>query len=146
MRRQQIEDTAHTTADPATVYALLRDGSTWPIWSTIDSFELEREGEGEPEGVGAVRILRRGRYTGRDTVLGFTPDRSFRYGHKGLPVRDYRGEIELTPAEGGTSIRWRVSYAPLIPGTGAWLRKGLTRFIGELVTGLATYSAQKAAL
>jgi polyketide cyclase/dehydrase/lipid transport protein len=145
MRRYQIEAPEQTTADPATVYALLRDGSTWPVWSTIDSFELERAGDGEPEGVGAVRIFRKGRYTGRDTVVGFTPDRSFRYAHKGLPVRDYRGEIELTAIDdGGTSIRWRVSYSSLIPGTGWLLRKGLTGFVGELVGGLASYSSRKA--
>ena len=50
MRRYEIEAVAHTTADAATVYALLRAGATWPTWSTIDSFELEREGAGEPEG------------------------------------------------------------------------------------------------
>lgn len=144
MRRYQIEATAQSTADPATVYALLRTGSTWPNWSSIDSFELEREGAGEPEGVGAVRILRRGRVTGRDTIVAFTQDKSFSYAHKGLPVRDYRGHIELTPTEGGTAIRWQVSYSSLIPGTGALLRKGLTRFIGEMVTGLASYASAKA--
>jgi hypothetical protein len=145
MRRYQIEATAQSTADPATVYALLRTGSTWPNWSSIDSFELEREGDGEPEGVGAVRILRRGRVTGRDTILAFTQDRSFSYGHQGLPgVKDYRGDIELTPADGGTSIRWRVSYSSSFPGSGALLRKGLTRFIGELVAGLASYAGSKA--
>ncbi len=146
MRRHRIEQTAHTAADPATVYALLRDGSTWPTWGPIESFELEREGEGEPEGIGAMRILRKGRVTGRDTVVAFTRDRSFSYAHKGLPVRDYRGDIELTPADGGTSIRWRVGYSALIPGTGWLLRIGLTRLIRDFVTGLATYSAAKAAL
>lgn len=145
MRRYQIEVTEETTADPATVYALLREGKTWPEWGPLDSFELEREGEGEPEGIGAVRILRRGRVTGRDTIVAFSPNRGFSYTHKGLPVRDYRGDIELTPTDGGgTSIRWRVSYRSLIPGTGGLLAKGLTGFIHELTAGLATYAAKKA--
>ena len=142
MRRYEIEATEQTPADPATVYALLRDGSTWPVWSTIDSFELEREGEGEPEGVGAVRIFRSGRIVGRDEILGFTQDRSFRYAHrKGLPVRDYRGEVDLTPDGAGTSIRWRVSYSPKVPGTGWLLRKALTRFLAGVTRGLATHAA-----
>src|SRR5207248_1312144 len=41
MHRHHIEQTAHTTADPASVYALLRDGATWPAWGPIESFELE---------------------------------------------------------------------------------------------------------
>jgi hypothetical protein len=146
MRRYQLEATAHTTADPATVYALLRAGATWPAWGPIESFELEREGEGEPEGIGAVRILRKGRVTGRDTIVAFTPDRSFSYTHKGLPVRDYRGDIELTPADGGTTIHWRVGYYAQIPGTGWLLRRALTRLISDFATGLAKYGATKAAL
>src|SRR6185436_10537208 len=79
MARQRIEHRATTTADPATVYALLREGATWPEWAPIDSFELEREGAGEPEGVGAVRVLRSGRVTGRDTVAELVENRRFAY-------------------------------------------------------------------
>jgi hypothetical protein len=145
MRRYQLDVTERTSADPAAVYALLRDGSTWPRWSTIDSFELEREGDGEPEGVGAVRIFRSGRITGRDEILGFTPDRSFRYAHlNGLPVRDYQGEVDLRPADGGgTTIHWRVSFSPKVPGTGWVLHKGLTRFLTRTVRGLASHAAQR---
>jgi len=145
MRRYQVDVTERTSADPATVYALLRDGSTWREWSSIDSFELEREGDGEREGVGAVRIFRSGRLTGRDLVTGFTPDRAFSYNHlNGLPVRDYRGEVDLRPADGGgTTIHWRVSFSPKVPGTGWLLHKGLTRFVGRTVHGLAVYAATK---
>lgn len=145
MGRYTIEVTERTTADPATVYTLLRDGSTWPTWGSIDSFELEREGAGEPEGVGAVRIFRRGRVVGRDEVLGFTPDSAFSYAHlKGLPVRGYRGDVALRKQDGGTEIHWRVSYDPLIPGSGWFLQRALTRFIGRTVKGLATYASAKA--
>ncbi len=145
MRRYQVEKTEQTSADPATVYALLRDGSTWPEWSTIDSFELEKEGDGEPEGIGAVRIFRNGRITGRDEVLSFTPDRAFSYAHlKGLPVRGYRGDVDLSPADGGgTAIHWRVSFSPMVPGTGWALHKALDRFVGQTVRGLARYAAAK---
>jgi polyketide cyclase/dehydrase/lipid transport protein len=146
MGRYQIEATEQTTADPATVYALLRDGSTWPQWSTtIDSFVLEKEGEGEPEGVGAVRIFRGGGITGRDEILAFTPDTAFSYAHlKGLPVRGYRGDVDLRQKDGGTEIHWRVSYDPLIPGTGWLMQRALTRFLGKTVRGLAAYSSRKA--
>ena len=145
MRRYQIDATERTSGDPATVYALLRDGSTWPAWSSIDSFALEREGDGEREGVGAVRIFRNGRITGRDEITGFTQDRAFSYAHlEGLPVRDYRGEVNLSPADGGgTVIHWRVSFSPKIPGTGWLLRLILTRFVGQVVRGLARYAGER---
>ena len=117
MGRQHIEHHATTSADPATVYALLRDGASWPTWSPIDAFELERPGESEREGVGAVRVLRSGRVTGRDTIVELVPDRRLSYTHaSSLPVRDYRGDIDLTPVAGGTEIRWATSFEPKIPG------------------------------
>jgi hypothetical protein len=145
MRRCQIVKTERTAAEPAIVYALLRDGSTWPEWSPIDAFALEREGADEPEGIGAVRRFRNGRITGYDEVTGFTRDRSFSYAHlSGLPVRDYRGEVTLEPAAGGgTVIHWRVSFRPKVPGTGWLLRRGLTPFLGKVVRGLAGHAAER---
>jgi hypothetical protein len=146
MGRQRIEHHATTTADPATVYALLCDGATWPAWSPIDSFELEREGAGEREGVGAVRIFRSGRVTGRDTIAELVPNRRLSYTHvSSLPVRDYRGDVDLTRVAGGTEIRWVSAFDPKIPGTGALLRRGLDGFIAALTTGLADHAAHVAA-
>src|SRR3954467_7719932 len=100
MGRQRIEHRATTTADPATVYALLRDGAGWPSWSPIDSFELERPGPDEPEGVGAVRLFRAGRVVGHDTIAELVPDLRLSYTHESnLPVRDYRGDVDLTPVD-----------------------------------------------
>jgi hypothetical protein len=142
MARQRIEHRATTTAAPATVYALLRDGSTWPTWSSIESFELERPGADEPEGVGAVRVFRGGRVTGRDTIAELVPDRRFAYTHvSNLPVRDYRGEIELEPTSTGTAIRWVSSFEPKIPGTGRLMRRALDGFVVGLTTGLAEHAA-----
>jgi Polyketide cyclase / dehydrase and lipid transport len=145
MGRQHIERHATTSADPATVYALLRDGASWPSWSPIDAFELERPGDTEPEGVGAVRALRSGRVTGRDTIVELVPDRRLSYTHvSSLPVRDYCGDIDLTPVAGGTEIRWKTSFEPKYPGTGGLVRRGLDRFIGQCATGLAARATELA--
>jgi len=145
MSRQRIEHTATTTAEPSAVYALLRHGATWTTWGPLDSFELERPGAGEPEGLGAVRVFRSGRVTGRDTVAELVPDRRFSYTHvSNLPIRDYRADVDLEPAEQGTTIRWVSSFEPKIPGTGALLRRGLDGFVEKLVDGLAEHAARAA--
>lgn len=142
MARQRIEHRATTTATPATVYALLREGATWPTWSSIESFELERPGAEEREGVGAVRVFRGGRVTGRDTIAELVPDRRFAYTHTSkLPVRDYRGEVELEPTSTGTAIRWVSTFEPRIPGTGRLMRRALDGFVAGLVNGLAEHAA-----
>ena len=114
MGRQRIEHHATTTADPATVYALLRDGAGWPAWAPIDSFELERPGEHEPEGVGAIRLLRGGRVVGHDQITELVPDRRFSYDHwSNLPIRDYHADVDLSPAAGGgTENRWVSACIP----------------------------------
>src|SRR3954471_6117572 len=146
MARQRIEHRAITTADPATVYALLRVGATWPEWGPVDSVELEREGTSEREGVGAVRVLRTGRVTGRDTIVELVEDRRFSYTHESsLPVKDYRGDVDLEPVEGGTEVRWVSEFSPKFPGTGALVRRGLDGFIARLVDGLAARATADAA-
>jgi hypothetical protein len=142
VRRYVIEKSARSTAEPGTVYRLLRDGATWPDWTKIDTFELERDGDGEPEGVGAVRVFVNGRTRERDEIIGFEPDRQFRYNHvDGLPVRDYRGVIDLVPLDAGTDITWTVSFGAKYHGTGWLVRRGQERFIESCVEGLARHAA-----
>jgi hypothetical protein len=137
---QRIDIHVHTRAEANAVYALLRDGASWPRWTSIESFQLERAGRWEPEGVGAIRIFRKGKVTGRDQVAELIPDRRFSYLHlSGLPVRDYRADIDLEPTEEGTRIRWQVSFTPRVPGTGWLWRWGIGRFVTQSARGLAAY-------
>jgi hypothetical protein len=143
MKRRDVQVTARTAAAPATVYGLLADGSTWTRWSPIESFELERAGSPPPEGVGAVRVLRRGRTTGRDEILELVPGRRFKYASRSsLPVRDYIGEVTLEPAPGGGAvIQWHSSFfATAPPGTGWLVERGIHRFLGQCARGLAAYA------
>jgi hypothetical protein len=142
MGRYVIEKSARSSAAPSTVYRLLRDGSTWPAWGRVDSFDLEREGDGEPEGVGAIRVFTSGRVRGRDEVVGFVPDQRFRYRHlNGLPVRGYEATIDLAAVDGGTEISWHVTFDPKYPGTGWLLRRSLDGFVRGMVDGLAKHAA-----
>ena len=139
MGRQRIEHHATTTADPATVYALLRDGASWPSWGPLDSFELERPGADEPEGVGAIRVFRARGVTGRDTIVELVEDRRLSYAHRSrLPVRDYRADVDLEPTADGTAIRWVSTFEPKIPGTGRLMRRALDGFVADLARGLAS--------
>ena len=143
MRRRHIQVTQHSAAAPAAVFALLIDGETWPRWSPIEAFELERTGDPPPEGVGAIRALRRGRTTGRDEIVEVVPDRRLSYRSlSGLPVRDYRAHVDLEPDGKGTTIRWEASFAPKVVGAGWLLERGLRSFLEQCVRGLAEHAAQ----
>jgi hypothetical protein len=144
MGQQVIEHTVTTTGEPATVFELLADGSTWPEWSPIGSFELLEPGDGSPEGLGAVRLFTTGRIKSRERVVERSPNRTFSYVlESGLPLRDYRAVVELSPSGGGsgsrngTTIHWRSTFRPKVPGTGWLYRWQLGNFIGRTVSGLA---------
>jgi hypothetical protein len=59
----------------------------------------------------------------------------------GLPLRGYRADIDLTPADGGTVIHWRSRFTAKVPGTGWLYRWALGRFIQRCADGLATHAA-----
>jgi uncharacterized protein YndB with AHSA1/START domain len=143
MAQQVIDHTVTTAASAAAVFALLADGSTWPSWSPIDSFELAEPGDGSPEGLGAVRLFHtaRGRRvsTSRERVVTVQPNEVFSYVLiSGLPIRDYQAVITLSPTDtGGTSIHWRSTFRAKVPGTGRILQRELGTFIGQTAEGLA---------
>jgi len=145
MGRRNVDVEAVSTAGPATIYALLTDGTTWPRWSPIDSFELERPGDPPPEGVGAIRVLRLGRTTGRDEILELVPNQRIRYATlSGVPVRDYLGTVELEPlGDGTTRIHWYSSFVPKVFGSGAIVERSIRRFLQRCATGLAEYTSDK---
>ena len=138
MAQQVIDETATTGADPASVYALLADGSTWPEWSPLGSFELIAAGDGTPEGLGAVRLFTTGRHKSRERVVTCQPGEVFAYElEAGLPLRDYKAVITLTPTAGGTAINWRSTFRPKVPGTGWLYRRELGNSSGGPSEGLA---------
>jgi hypothetical protein len=144
MGEQVIEHTVTSAAEPAAVFALLADGSTWPKWSPLDSFELLEPGDGTPEGVGAVRLFSTGRIKSRERVVECRPDEVFSYVlEKGLPVRDYVAVITLRPTEGGTRIQWRSTFRAKVPGSGGLYQRQLGKFIKETVEGLAQAAAAR---
>jgi hypothetical protein len=141
-KKLEIDERAWTAADPDIVYGLLAKGATWPVWSPIGSFELEEEGEGEPEGLNAVRIFRTGRTASVERLVELRPGRRLSYTLlRGLPLKDYRADIDLERADGGTNIRWHSTYEPKRRGTGWFYRLVLAKFIGRCVKGLATHAA-----
>jgi Polyketide cyclase / dehydrase and lipid transport len=140
---QEIDVTARSAADPDTVYRLLMDGARWPECSSLGSFALERPGEEEPEGAGAIRVFTTGTVRSRELVVETVPGRRFSYTLlSGMPLRDYRADVDLAPDGSGTIIRWHSRFAAKYPGTGWFFRWFLGRYIGGLVPGLAAYAAE----
>jgi Polyketide cyclase / dehydrase and lipid transport len=141
MGRHEVDVRARSSAPPATVYALLADGASWPRWSPMLAFELERPGDSGGESVGAVRVFRSRWATSREQLV------ELRSGHRlsytllsGLPLRDYRADVDLEPDDGGTHIRWRSTFDARVPGTGWLYRRVLAGFITACAHGVAHHA------
>lgn len=141
MGLQEIDVRVTTTAPASRVYALLRDGASWPAWSPIGSFELRTPGADEPEGLGAVRVFRTGMVTSVERIVELVPDRRFSYElEHGLPIAGYRADVDLTTSGAGTEIRWHSTFRGTVPGTGWFHRVLLARFIKRCAAGLAAHA------
>jgi uncharacterized protein YndB with AHSA1/START domain len=139
MKVQHIAAEATTEAPPDAVWALLGDRSTWPSWSPLGSHGVERPGaDGTPDGLGGIAWFVTGRHRVREEIVEREPPRRLSYALlSGLPLRDYRAVVELTPVGAGTRIRWSSTFVPQRRGTGLIYRPALGRIIRRTVTGLA---------
>ena len=117
----------------------MADTTTWSDWGAWSSAELLREGDPPPGGVHSIKKLKAFPATTTvEEVTVFEPQRRLGYElRSGMPLRGYRAEITLAPADGGTEIRWRSEFEPKVPGTGGFYRAVLSRFMADAVKRLA---------
>src|SRR6478609_11209927 len=97
--------TREIAAPPETVFAVLTDHRKYAELTPLRRSELEREGEGDVNGVGAIRKLTVVGPPMREEVIAFEAPGRFSYTVlSGLPVRDHVGTVELTADGTGTKM------------------------------------------
>ena len=130
----EIDVESRSSAPPERVFSLLADARSWPDWADFEGAEVE-----SGEGLGEIRILKRGRIRNRERVTVFEPPHRFGYESlSGLPIRDYQALVTLTATpDTGTHIRWRSTYRPKVPGTGWLIQRSLQPFVADTAERLA---------
>ena len=148
----RIELTARADAPRDVVWEVLTASDDWADWAGEITHSVRvSEGEGHPDGVGAVRELwAAGVLPLRERVEAFDPD-SGRYGYSLFavpPVKDYLADVHLTGDGDATTIRWAVEVRSILPVPGAsqLLAAGVKLVIGRLLSALVTESERRAAL
>jgi hypothetical protein len=145
MGKYVIKASARSSAPPNVVWGVLADASGWARWGPWQRSSLEREGDPTPDGVGALRRLERRPFVSREEVTIFEPPTRLGYElRSGLPLRGYRAEVTLSNAGEGTEINWRSEFDPAIPGTGAFFRWQLGRFIADVAERAAREAERQA--
>jgi hypothetical protein len=104
------------TAAPDVVWDLVANASSYCEWGPWSASGYQSPG-GQPADVGVVRWMRYGRTTTVERVLESERGRLLVYTVvKGIPVRNYRAEVALTPDGEGTHIRWSASWDRTLRG------------------------------
>jgi Polyketide cyclase / dehydrase and lipid transport len=137
----QVESVGTAKTNPDVVWALLEDVAAYPRWGPWDATGYERPGDDAPHGVGAVRWLRLGRTTTVERILAVEPGRWQAYTVvRGIPVRNYRAEVTLTPTADGTHIRWAATWDATI--LGRIVRRKLRQVYPDIVARLIAAAEQ----
>lgn len=136
-QRLTIEARGHASADPRAVWALLEDVDRYKDWGPWSESGYVEQPVASPHGPGAVRRLR---YRNRravtiEPVVGMDAGRRLVYEvTSGIPVRNYRATVELTPNGKGTDVDWRATFDRTLRGR--LVRGTLQRVYGEVVKRL----------
>jgi uncharacterized protein YndB with AHSA1/START domain len=136
VERFSLEQTVRAPLEK--VWALVSDHVGWQRWAGVQEVVLRQQGDPAPNGLGAIRVLRRGGLAIEEEVIAFEPPA--RLGYRvvaGIPVRDCEVEIRLAPAGAQTSVTWDVQFRPLVPGTGWLLARLLRPRLAAALAGLA---------
>jgi uncharacterized protein YndB with AHSA1/START domain len=112
MGQLRVEATGVTSADPETVWSLVADANSYPHWGPWNDGGYRPPATGTAR-TGQVRWFRYGRWTVtvEETLEVDAPRRLVYTVVKGIPVRNYRAEVTLTPAPpAGTEIHWAAAW------------------------------------
>ena len=117
MNQLRVEAEGVARAAPEVVWELVANAGRYSEWGPWSASGYENLGAQAPDGAGVIRWMRYGRTTTVEKVLESERARRLVYTVvKGIPVRNYRAEVTLSPQGEGTHIRWAASWDRTLPG------------------------------
>lgn len=104
-----VERSIVIQATPEKMYPLIANfNSGWPQWSAFDALfpDLAYTTSGPEEGVGATRSWTSPANTGSQSITKADQNQGIEYVRNCISGDCIRGQIQFTPIEGGTIVRW----------------------------------------
>jgi uncharacterized protein YndB with AHSA1/START domain len=99
-----------TDLPAAQLWGVLADHAGMTTWFPGLTVGLDHCGQPPPNGVGAIRLVRMLGLTVREEITAFQPPHRLAYRCVSrLPLRNYAGEVILTPRGAVTEVTWVLS-------------------------------------
>ena len=146
MRQLSVEANGVTDAQPEVVWSLVADANSYSSWGPWNDGGYEPAADG-PSRKGSVQWFRYSRLTTSvEEILEADEPRRLVYTVvRGIPVRNYRAEVTLTPmAPKGTSVRWTATWDATFMGR--MVHRRLQQVYRQVMTALIAAADQKDAL
>jgi uncharacterized protein YndB with AHSA1/START domain len=138
--------TREISAPPETVFEVLTDHRRYSELTPLRKSVLERQGEADVNGVGAIRSLTLLGPPMREEVLAYRAPSRFSYTVlSGLPVRDHVGTVELSADGSGTKMVYAVRTQPTLPVVGAAVVAVVKQAVKGLIDGISKESERRSA-
>ncbi len=118
MAELHVEAEGTTVAGVDTVWAAVADANTYAQWGPWNDGGYDPPAKG-PSRPGSIQWFRFGRRTTTvERILEVDPPTRIAYTvERGIPVKNYRAEVTLTPnVPSGTSIRWTATWERTLMG------------------------------
>jgi len=150
MTRLHVEAERTIQAPPDIIWALVSDAMMYPQWGPWRKAGYRSEGEASQHGPGAVYWLESSqRYMLRypvsvEKIIDAEEGRHLAYTViAGIPVRNYRADVTITPASGGTRVRWEATWDRTLAGR--LVHRSLRDVYPRVVADLAAAAEKRAA-
>jgi hypothetical protein len=135
MSQLHIEADGVTKAPPEVVWSLIGDANAYSVWGPWDASGYGDPNDKSTNEVGPIRWYRSGRTTTVERVTEIDSGRRMVYTVvKGIPVRNYRAEVTLTPSGGGTRIHWAATWDKTL--VGRLVQRALRKFYPKVLSQL----------
>jgi uncharacterized protein YndB with AHSA1/START domain len=144
MSKLRVEAQGSAAASTEAVWSLVANAASyaeWGVWDGSGDRDLDGKASGD---AGTTRWMRHHNTTTVEQVLEVDPGRRLVYTVVlGIPVRNYRAEVTLTPTEAGTDIRWTAEWDQTLMGR--IVHRTLRTFYPQMMTHLVAAAERSAA-
>lgn len=141
-----VSRTRLTPVPKANLVARLNHTLGWTEWAGMDSVRILTPGSAGEGSPGEIRQFTADGTTGTEEVLPPEGDRVLRYRLlKGLPLRNYVGEVEVVDEGSQRRVTWMANFDPPLPFTGWLVRRSLLPYFDRWLNGLVDAEEQRLA-